>query len=60
MDQAKQHFRIKAFYGTTEKYSQNSDLDRHLVLCSCGHREETLESGPKSLQNSTAFECDPF
>jgi hypothetical protein len=40
--------------------SQNSDMDRHLGLCSRGHCEEDLESGPKSLHNSTDSEPDPF
>jgi hypothetical protein len=40
--------------------SQNSDLDRHLGLCARGYREENLESGPKSLHNSTDSEPDPF
>ena len=40
--------------------SQDPDLDRHLGLCSRGHREEDLEIGPKSLHNSTDFERDPF
>jgi hypothetical protein len=39
---------------------QDSDLDRHLSLCSRGDREEDLESGPKSLHNSTDSECHPF
>lgn len=39
---------------------QDPDMDRHLSLCSRGHREENLESGPKSLHNSTDSEPDPF
>jgi len=40
--------------------SQHSDFACHLRLCSCGHREGNLESGPKSLHNSTGSERYPF
>jgi hypothetical protein len=42
------------------KRHQNTDLDCHLRLCPRGHREKKLESGPKSLHNSTDSERDPF
>ena len=42
------------------KRCQDSDLDRHLRLCTRGHREEDLEFGPESLHNSTGFERDSF
>ena len=42
------------------KCRQDPDLDRHLGLCSRGYCEEDLESGPKSLHNSTGSERDPF
>ena len=39
---------------------QNPDLDRHLGLCLGRHRQEDLESAPKSLHNFTDPKRHPF
>jgi Transposase DDE domain len=49
----KQHLRIKAFFGITEKGGQNSNLDRYLRLRARGHRQETSQPIDEPLRTLT-------
>jgi hypothetical protein len=55
----KQHLRIKAFYGTSDNASQDSDLDRRLGLCPGGDHPQAPRVGDESLANSTDFQHHP-
>ena len=56
----KQHLRIKAFYGTSENAVKDSDLDRHLDLCTRSYRPKASRAGSQPLPNSTDSQCYSF
>src|SRR3990172_1164418 len=39
--------------------AEDSNMDRHLCVCSRSHCQEKIKAGSEPLHNSTDFECDP-
>ena len=55
----KQHLRIKAFFGTSER-GEDSDMDRRVGLRPGRHRSQAAGPGVEPLPNSTDSERDAF
>ena len=51
----KQYLRVKSFFGTPEKCSEDSGLDCYYGPCACGDHKKALGTGPEPLHNSTDF-----